>query len=146
MKNTLLLMLLAAWMAGPGAAAQQPATRAPARDRVEAQRVAVLTNKLALTPEESARFWPIYNAHRAAMKDMREDWDRPDFATISDAEADRLLEEHIRQEYRKLELRKELVAQLRGVLPSRKILMIPAAEAEFNRELLRRVQDRMPPR
>lgn len=146
MKNTLLLMILATWIAGSGVLAQQPANRGPVRDRVDAQRVAFLTHKLALTPEESARFWPIYNAHRAAMKDVREDWDRPDFATLSDAEADRLLDEHMRQEYRKLELRKELVAKLRGVLPSRKILMIPAAEAEFNRELLRRVQDRVPPR
>ncbi len=31
-------------------------------ERVEALRTAFLTNRLALTPEEAAVFWPVYNA------------------------------------------------------------------------------------
>jgi hypothetical protein len=146
MKHPYFLILLVALFSAAGSAKAQPPGQGPNRERIEAQRVAFITSKLALTADESAKFWPVYNAHRAAMKDMREDWARPDIATMSDADAERLLDEQLKQEYRKLELRKELVAKLRSILPARKILMLPAAEAEFNRELLRRVQEGRPPR
>jgi hypothetical protein len=145
MKHTFLLILMTL-LPIAGALQAQPPGQGPNRERIEAQRVAFITSKLALTSDESAKFWPVYNAHRAAMKDMREDWERPDLATMSDAEAERLLDDQLKQEDRKLQMRKELVAKLRGILPARKILMLPSAEAEFNRELLRRVQEGRPPR
>lgn len=146
MKHPFFLILLVAVFSAAGSLQAQAPGQGPNRERIEAQRVAFITSKLALTSDESAKFWPVYNAHRAAMKDMREDWERPDLATMSDADAERLLDEQLKQEYRKLEMRKELVAKLRGILSARKILMLPAAEAEFNRELLRRVQEGRPPR
>lgn len=146
MKHPFFFILLLAIFPAAGSVRAQAPGQGPNRERIEAQRVAFITSKLALTADESAKFWPVYNAHRAAMKDMREDWERPDLATMSDAEAERLLDDQLKQEYRKLEMRKELVAKLRGILPARKILMLPAAEAEFNRELLRRVQEGRPPR
>ena len=145
MKHSYFLFLLTLFSVAGPVQAQAPG-QGPSRERIEAQRVAFITSKLALTVDESAKFWPVYNAHRAAMKDMREDWERPDLATMSDAEAERMLDDQLKQEYRKLEMRKELVAKLRGILPARKILMLPSAEAEFNRELLRRVQEGRPPR
>ncbi len=145
MKHPFFIMLLTLMPMAGALQAQSPG-EGPNRERIEAQRVAFITSKLALTSDESAKVWPVYNAHRAAMKDMREDWERPDLATMSDAEAERLLDDQFKQEYRKLEMRKELVAKLRSILPARKILMLPAAEAEFNRELLRRVQEGRPPR
>lgn len=145
MRQFILILALATGWAGASRAQGNPARPdGPGRDKIEAQRVAFITNRLALTSEESAKFWPVYNEHRAAMKNLREDWTYPNLATMSDPEAEKLLDEQLRQEYRKLDMRKELVARLRGILPARKILMIAPAEAAFNRELLRRMQENRP--
>lgn len=123
------------------AAFAQPGTGQPARERIEAQRVAFITQRLRLTPDESARFWPVYNEYRDALRDIRDDFERPDLETITDEEASAMIDHHIRQEQRRLDLKVNLLTRLRPVLPARKIIRLQAAELAFNRELLRRVQE-----
>ncbi len=115
------------------------------RERIESQRVAFITQQLRLTPEEAARFWPIYNEYRDALKVMREDLDRPDLETITEEEAGVIIEQHLQQEQRKLELKRTLLTRLRTAIPARKVLKLQRAENEFNRELLRKVQEHRKP-
>lgn len=111
------------------------------RERIEAQRVTFITQRLKLTPEESAKFWPVYNAYRDELKEIKDEWERPDWQNLSDADANKLLDQHIRQEERKLELKKQNITKLKQVLPPRKIIQLQVAENAFNRELLKRVQE-----
>lgn len=138
---TTLFVLVATWMT----VAQPPLMSKEARERIEAQRVAFITQQLRLTPDEAARFWPIYNEYRDALKDMREDFERPDLESITDEEAAALIEKQLQQEQRKLELKRNLLARLRTVVSARKVLMLQRAENEFNRELLRKVQEHRNP-
>jgi hypothetical protein len=39
--------------------------------RLQAYKIAFLTKKLNLTPEEAQRFWPIYNQYEAEMRSAR---------------------------------------------------------------------------
>ena len=112
-----------------------------ARERIESQRVAFITQQLRLTPEEAEKFWPIYNEYRDAIKDMREDFERPDLEAITEEEAAKIIEQHLQQEQKKLDLKRNLVTRLRNVVSSKKILKLQKAEMEFNRELLRRMQE-----
>jgi hypothetical protein len=66
--------------------------------------------------------------------------ERPDLANITDDEANVVIERHMQIEQKKLELKRNLYAKLRVVITPKKILMLHAAEKEFNRELLRRAQ------
>ncbi len=115
------------------------------RERIEAQRVAYITQQLRLTPDEAARFWPIYNEYRDALKDMRDEFERPDLETITDEEAAKVIERHLQQEQKKLELKRTLLTRLRTVVSAKKVLMLHQAENEFNRELLRRAQEHRKP-
>ena len=38
------------------------------KERIKAYRVAFMTEELALTPEESEKFWPLYNEFKRARK------------------------------------------------------------------------------
>ena len=125
--------------------AQQAPISKELRERIEAQRVAFITQQLRLTPDEAARFWPVYNEYRDALKDMRDDFERPDLETISDEEAGVIIEKHLQQEQRKLELKRSLLTRLRTVISARKVLMLQKAEMEFNREMLRKVQEHRKP-
>lgn len=125
--------------------AQQAHMSKEVRERIEAQRVAFITQQLRFTPDEAARFWPVYNEYRDALKDMRDDFERPDLETISDEEAGVIIEKHLQQEQRKLELKRSLLTRLRTVISARKVLMLQKAEIEFNREMLRKVQEHRKP-
>jgi len=124
--------------------AQQPGQgplKKESRDRIEAQRIAFITQKLSLTPDEAAKFWPVYNAYKDELKDMRDDIERPDIINITDEEATVVIERHLEQEQKRLEMKKKLFVKLRTIIGPKKVLMLHAAEKEFNRELLRRANE-----
>jgi len=136
------ILLVAATLTGMS----QPAYMSKdVREQIEAQRVAFITRQLNLTPAEAASFWPIYNEYRDALKEMRDEFERPDLETISDEEAVKVIEHHLQQEQRKLELKRALLTRLRTVVSAKKVLMLHQAENEFNRELLRRAQEHRKP-
>lgn len=116
------------------------------KDKVEAQRVAFLTRQMDLTPEESAAFWPLYNEHRSKLESLRKglNLDEQRIMNLPDREVDKLLDKVIETEYRKTDLRKAFINDLRGVLPARKILMIEPLERAFNREVLKRIRGEKP--
>lgn len=115
------------------------------RERIESQRIAFITQRLALTPDESTKFWPVYNEYKDALKDMRDDFERPDLEAISEQEADRVIEQHLKQEQQKLEMKRNLLTRLKPIVGARRVLQLQKAEIEFNRELLRRVQEHRKP-
>ena len=132
---TLLMISVTGFSQGPGPG---PLSK-EARQRIEAQRIGFITQKLNLTPEEATKFWPIYNEYKDALRDMKDDMERPDLMSITDDEATAVIERHLQQEQKRLELKKKLFSQLRNVISSRKIVLLQASEREFNRELLQRV-------
>ena len=111
------------------------------RERIESQRVAFITQKLNLSPDEAAKFWPIYNEHKDALKELRDDMERPDLMNVTDSEATVIIEKHLQTEGKRLELKRTLFNRLRTVMNPRKILLLQAAEKEFNRQLLRRANE-----
>ncbi len=116
------------------------------KEKVEAQRVAFLTRQMDLTPEESAAFWPLYNAHRSKLESLRKglNLDEQRIRNMSDGEVDKLLDKVIEMEERKIDLRKAFISELRNVLPARKIIMIEPLERAFNREILKRIRGEKP--
>lgn len=112
-----------------------------ARERIEAQRVAFITQKLSLTPDEAAKFWPVYNEYKDQLKNMRDDIERTDLMNVTDAEATTIIERHFAMEDKKQDLKRNLFTRLKTAISPRKILMLHAAEREFNRELLRKAND-----
>lgn len=124
-----------------GVASALTAQPGEARERIEAQRIAFITNELSLTPDEATRFWPIYNEYKDALREMRDDFERPDLNNLTDQEANALIDKHLVQEQKRLELKRNLLTKLRAVISPRKVILLQRAEVEFNRELLRKAQE-----
>jgi hypothetical protein len=140
MKNILLLTvcLLALQFS---LQAQNPEHKAM-RKRVEAQRVAFMTQKMDLSPDESAAFWPLYNAYKKEQQKLRiqiEAYHEKD-GQLTEQEANTLLAQIIDSEYKQIEIRKTYIEKFKEVLPSRKILMIAPLERAFNREILKKLR------
>lgn len=116
------------------------------QERIKAQKIAFITEKLELTSEEAQQFWPIYNEFEAKVekiksenlrplkKEMRQD-------NVSDKRANEILEKLIKAETEMHNARLELVEDLKTVISAKKIIMLKVAEDQFNQKLLDKLKD-----
>lgn len=110
-------------------------------ERIEAMRVAFITQKLSLTPAESEKFWPIYNIYRNVVVDLRRQTNlETNLEAMSDADAEKAIQVSIERMEKELSLFKKLASDLKPILPARKIAILTKTERSFNEELIRRSQ------
>lgn len=140
MKYLLLLSLLFST-----AAIAQP----PQGERVKAFKTAHITNALDLTSAEAEKFWPIYNAHEEKLAQLRKKERQEifqivkgDVNALTNEEADAIIEKGLNFKQTEFNLHKKLITDLRGVIPSKKIVKLHRAEEEFKRILLNRMKNR----
>lgn len=102
--------------------------------RIEALKIAYLTNKLKLSPEEAQKFWPIYNQYNDDVRKLR-----------TEQRLQKLPE--LTVEERMLNIRKKYNDEFSRALTSEKVNNFFRAEREFNgmlqKELLERRQQRL---
>ena len=146
MKNTLfaLLLFLPAFVFGQ---IEQPPVLSPEkRKELEGMKVAYLTNKMDLSPEEAQVFWPVYNQYRDEMDAHRLEG-REKYKKFKETQADLTDEELMKQMEYKFDHEREAIAieeryfnQFTEILSPQKVLTMLEAEQGFKRELLKRVR------
>ena len=113
------------------------------QERIDAQRVAFITEKVNLTPEEAQVFWPLYNRYRNQLEGLRAArTPDKDLIDMTDAEATAYIDEMLRLEQEETALKVSFVQDLKPVLSSRKILRYYRAEKMFKEKLLEALQRR----
>ncbi|MFZ4740247.1 MAG: hypothetical protein ACOYLE_03700 [Bacteroidales bacterium] len=119
------------------------------KDKIEAQKIAYITNELSLTSTEAQQFWPIYNEFsdkneevvKAFRKNNIEDKNvNPE--TISDKEAMDMADDQIIQAQKILDVRKKYHIEFKKVLPPKKLLKLYQAERDFKKFLLKEIKER----
>ncbi len=108
------------------------------KEKVEAMRVAFITNRLELTPEQAKQFWPIYNSYRHDLAQLRRNFFPNDEGAEAHLDADRQLE----FEQRKLDLKKQYKPQFEQVLGKAKLNKLITAEEDFKRLLIQTMRNR----
>ncbi|MGG7036445.1 MAG: sensor of ECF-type sigma factor [Flavobacterium sp.] len=150
MKHITFLSLFIILVSMNSQAQDPPKISKEKREQIKSLKVAFITSKLALTPEESAKFWPIYNTFEDKQHQIRKQkfkgylnrMNDESFEKISEKEAATLLAQMEKTEDELHQNRKKLVADLKGTIPSVKILKLKKAEEEFNRKLLKQYRDK----
>ena len=140
-KNWFIITFLLLSMSGIATSiqAQNDAPQNAANDkkeRVEALRIAYLTNRLNLSAEEAQRFWPIFNQYKGDLKTLRQNF-HPKGATIQ-LTADQELE----FEQKKLDLKKRYKPQFESTIGKEKVNRLVTAEEDFKKELMRIMRER----
>ncbi len=118
------------------------------RQEIKAQKTAFLTQRMDLTPVEAEKFWPVYNQydkeleiarqesrefHRALRKDDE----------ITESEAAAAIEKDLAGRQKELDIRRKYAADFKKTIGAVKTLRLGKAERDFNRELVKRMRDRM---
>ncbi len=118
------------------------------KDQVKAMKIAFITSELNLTPDEAAKFWPLFNEFEEKQRAIRQDKiknyvDRSQGSDkLTEKEAQNLLNQMETAEEELHQLRKKFVANLKGVLPATKILKLKKAEEEFSKKLLQEYRNK----
>lgn len=119
------------------------------REQIKSLKVSFLTTELQLSPEEAQKFWPLYHQYddqrfdlhkrrSALMKQFRE----LAVKEMDDREAEKLLTQMERLDDEYYENRKKMLAALRPIMNSKRILQLKKAEDDFNRKLLRQYKNK----
>ena len=132
MKKFLLILLFISLACIGFAQDDEPGQKGGGGARLEAYKIAYITKRLNLTPEEAQKFWPIYNKYTTDMRALRiENRDLP----------------IIDQDEKIVGLRKKYQGEFSRALPPDRVNQFFKADREFNgfvqKEMMERRQLRM---
>lgn len=138
-------------MLSVSAYAQERPKRGPeGREKLEAAKVGIISERLGLTTEQAQQFWPIYNEYsqrrrenRQAFREQRKGFNRE---TASEDETKALLELGRETKAKELELDQEYSNRMLKVIDNKQLLSLQEAERDFKQKLLRRLEQRRPDR
>lgn len=122
----------------------------PNKENIEAQKIAFITKRVNLTPEEAKVFWPVYNEYDAKRKDLKKTYKNNEFRneeieTISEKEAEQMLDNQLNEAQKLLDLRKEYLSKFKAILPATKVLKLHDAERDFQKVMIDKLRNKEAP-
>ncbi len=140
LKNVLIIVLALIYSSS---FAQSEGKKHNKKKEIEAKKIAYITEKLNLSPDEAQKFWPIYNTYqselRAISKERRSAIKGED---LSENEARTLINSKISSDKKRVELLEVMVNDLDDFLSMKKINQLFIAEHDFKKEVLDRFRKR----
>ena len=97
------------------------------QEKIEALKIAFITQKLQLTPAEAEKFWPIYNQYTEEIKSISKNSGSSDV---------------LENEQQLLNVRKKYKASFEKILGPQKMNNLFNAEREFRNVLIKRLKSR----
>lgn len=117
-----------------------------AQEKIRAARIAFITERLGLTPEEAERFWPIYREFSNKRIELRQQFDHaknnPNPTVAKEQYEKELVELSLQLKQQELDLEKEYSRRILNVIPAQKVMALRTAEDDFRRLLMQQIQQR----
>ncbi|MCE2495639.1 MAG: hypothetical protein J4F31_03515 [Flavobacteriales bacterium] len=145
MKNTKITLMALTLLTGFGSTAQPYREKMSiSMEKVEAKKIAFITERLDLSPEQAQKFWPVYNEFQDKLNEARKDQleiirpsrDEPNRTSqMSDEELAKMMEMRFDLEQKELNLKVEYHKRFLKVLETRQVARLYTAEHEFKRFL-----------
>ncbi|RPH01421.1 MAG: hypothetical protein CBD12_002750 [Amoebophilaceae bacterium TMED152] len=116
------------------------------REKVNAYKKLFLSDKLKLNPNIEIDFWKAYKSYEDSLYQL---WDNnknnfrkvADEVSFSDPEYAQLINDYMDYEKKKVELRGQLISELREVLSPRKTYELFRLEEDFRREMMKKLRE-----
>jgi len=114
-----------------------------AQERIKAARIAFITERLELTPEEAEKFWPIYREFSAKRAVLQQEFVQIRKSTNQSPEEDQnMIESGLRLRQQELDLEKEYSHKMLSAISAQKVMNLKIAEDDFRRLVMRQIQQR----
>lgn len=112
-------------------------------EKIKSLKIAYITEKLDLTSEVSQQFWPIYNGHEKARREIWRQSKKADSSDeISEEEALAVIQERISRDEEFLAEDKRYIEALKNVISAKQIVKLYEVEREFKHKMIRTLQDK----
>lgn len=119
------------------------------RERLEAARIAFITTRLDLSPEQAEKFWPIFNEfneqREEKLKQIASLNPRSSTESISKEEAQRLIKQRFELQRELIEDEEVFVQKVTTVISYQQILQLNSINREFARSIYQRQRDNRNP-
>ena len=142
MKSIKYIMTIACLLMTLAVTAQGPSPQA--LEKVEAAKIALITERLELTPKQAEKFWPIYREFGNQRKEIRREFDQArkkfDPNKASEEENKKMLDMANQVKDRQLKLERTYSERILKVISSRQLNNLRKAENDFKEMLLRRIR------
>jgi hypothetical protein len=120
------------------------AQSAEAMKKIEAARIALITERLELSPDQAERFWPVYREYTDKRRDLREQMrdmrQQANPNELSEEESKKMVAAALAMRERELSLEKEYSGRMLSVISTQQLLKLRNAEKDFQQMLLQRLQ------
>lgn len=144
------LWTIVMWLVSWGALAQDatdPVTQDPqVQEKIKNLRIAYISDKLGLTPEQAERFWPVYREFSDKRRELRQELiDARNQIKVDNADPakqEELVKLGLAIKQRELDLEKVYSDRLLKVITAQQMLTLRKAEGDFQRIILEQIQQR----
>lgn len=115
-----------------------------AREKIEAARIALITERLELTPEQAEKFWPVYREYSLKQREINQEFQQlkrnydPNRAT--EDESKKVLEAGQQIKERQLSLERTYTERMQNVVTTRQLMNLKKAEQDFREMLMDRIR------
>lgn len=138
------LILLFTFLSTAMAWAQRPSGEE--MQRIQDAKIAIITNRLNLTPEQSTDFWPVYNEYSQKRREIH----RSQRKIINDKKAEGKTDEQVLNnlkevqdlKQKELDLEKEYQTRFLKVISASQVIELYKAERTFNDMLIQRLKQK----
>jgi Cdc6-like AAA superfamily ATPase len=117
-------------------------------DKIKSLKIAFITERLSLSSEEAAVFWPVYNEHEATLEALRNREKNEirarlrNFQNMSDQQVQSLMDEFLALEKERNDKNIAFLKRMTGLISARKTFLLIKAEDDFKKRLLQQIQQR----
>lgn len=113
------------------------------RERIQALKVAFITEELQLTSEQAKVFWPVYDQLEEELSALRRQSNKqPDLSAASDKEIENWVLNKLDLEAQQAALKKTYIGRFKEIITWQQIATLLQVEKRFKKELLQRIQER----
>lgn len=116
------------------------------REKVEAARIGMITNRLGLTPEQAEKFWPIYREFTQKRQEMRQEFRQAqqgfDPNNPDPKKQQELVDKGFQLKQKELNLEKDYSGRIMNVITLQQMMNLRKAEQDFRQLILNQLQQR----
>jgi len=118
------------------------------KEKLQAAKIAFITQELNLSPEEAQKFWPVYNAYENESQALKKARKielmnvSVNFETMPDADISKAIDNELNYQQQDLDLKRKYIGEFKKVLPIRKVAKLLRAEQQFKIKLIKEIQNK----
>ena len=143
-RTSVCLILMFATLVSFG---QSKSSRNEIHEKIQSMKIAYLTDKLQLKPEEAQKFWPVFNEYDTQRHDLEKAIFKSNYVDadslnkLTEKQISVMVTNRLDMEQRLINLRINYYQKFEKILPENKVYLLFEAEAGFKKMLLEHLQE-----